>query len=82
MIVSALRQAGASVETMHMVGHGFPDLAAGYHGDNYFIEVKNPRKPKADQQLTADQQAWHDQWRGRVAIAYTIEDALRIVGAI
>lgn len=81
-IVAALRAAGATVEPLHFVGRGFPDILVGYRGQNYLIEIKDGRKPPSRRRLTPDERAWHGHWRGQVAIAESIEDALRIIGAV
>jgi hypothetical protein len=31
--------------------------------------------------LTEDERYWHQQWRGQVAVVYSVEDALRVIGA-
>lgn len=93
-IVSALRKAGASVEILAQCGKGVPDLLVGFrtverlsdgyvafHPFNVLLEVKDPSKPKSDQKLTTDQQRWHANWKGQVAVVYTPEDALRVIGA-
>lgn len=91
-IVSALRQAGESVAHTHMVGGGFTDIVSsgirkcpscGYGMvGNFLIEIKNGDLPPSRQKLTEDEQAFFDSWRGQVAIARTIEEALQIVGKI
>ena len=40
------------------------------------FEIKNP---EYDGKLTADEQEWHDMWRGQVAVVETIEDILEVV---
>ena len=79
-IVAALRAVGASVDPCHAVGAGFPDLAVGFRGANYFIEVKDGRKPPSDRKLTAAQVEWHGAWRGQVAVVTSVAEALRVVG--
>ncbi len=74
-IVAGLREAGVSVEPTHFVGRGFPDIVCGRACQTFLIEIK-PRLGE----LTPDEMDWHLAWRGQVAIARTIEDALRIVG--
>ena len=81
-IVAALRAAGATVEPLHFVGRGFPDILVGYRGRNYLIEIKDGRKPPSRRRLTPDEQAWHERWRGQVAVAESVEDALKIIGAV
>lgn len=100
-IVSALREAGASVEILAQCGKGVPDLLVGvsslpFHFSdgnrrlivatvksiNFLIEVKDPTKPKRDQKLTPDQERWHANWKGQVAVVHTVEEALRVIGAL
>jgi hypothetical protein len=79
-IVKALRQIGATVQTCHGVGKGFPDLCVGWQGATYLLEVKDPSKPKADQRLTDAQVKWHNEWRGHVAVVRTVVEALEAIG--
>lgn len=91
-IVAGLRQAGCSTLLLHQVGGGCPDIlssgirkcpSCGYGMvGNFLIEIKNGNSSPRDQRLTPDEQAFFDSWRGQVAIARTIEEALRIVGRI
>ena len=37
-IVAALRAAGATVQHLHEVGQGCPDILAGFRGRNYLID--------------------------------------------
>lgn len=79
-IVQALRNSGCSVQSLVSVGKGCPDLLVGFAGDNFLIEIKNPSKPKADQQLTEAQIIWHEHWRGTAHGVRTVEEALSVVG--
>lgn len=81
-IVKALRQVGASVQPLHIVGQGCPDLLVGYRFRNYLIEVKDGSKPPSHRRLTPDQEDWYSRWRGQKAIATDIDSALRVIGAI
>ncbi|MDQ6968710.1 MAG: hypothetical protein Q9M14_08530 [Mariprofundaceae bacterium] len=78
-IVAALRQVGATVQHLHGVGQGCPDLLIGFRSENYLIEVKT--KSKASK-LNALQERWHSDWRGSVNVARCVDDALTIIGAI
>ena len=78
-IVAGLIYLGATVQLLHAVGQGCPDILVGWKGKNYLIEIKNPEKPKSDQKLTTDQVKWHKFWRGHKAIARTFEEALQII---
>ena len=76
-IVKALRQFGASVAHTYTVGRGFPDLLIAYGGDYYLMEIKIPQA-----KLTPDEVEFHQNWIGKIHIVYSIEDALKAIGAI
>jgi hypothetical protein len=78
-VVDALRKIGASVQPLHMVGHGVPDLLVGYHGQNFLLEVKDGRKPPSHRVLTPDEQTWFDGWRGSAYIVYSGMDAVTLL---
>jgi len=78
-IVNALRELGATVEPLHAVGKGCPDLLAGYRGRNILIEVKDWQAPKADRKLNDRQIKWHSEWRGQVAVVEDVDAALAVV---
>lgn len=75
-IVAALRKAGASVEPIHDVGRGVPDLLVGYRAANLLIECKLPSEG-----LNERQQAWFDGWQGQVCVARSPGEALRSIWA-
>lgn len=79
-IVAALRAAGATVTPTHSAGEGFPDLAVGFRGQSFLIEVKDGSKPPSARKLTPDQQKWHAAWRGQKAVASTVAEALAVIG--
>ena len=74
-IVAALRAAGATVQLLHTVGRGCPDLLVGYRGINLLVEVKDGRKPASAQRLTGDQRLWHTTWRGQVNVVSSVDRA-------
>ena len=80
-IVLHLRAVGCSVQPLHMVGAGVPDLLVGYRGKNYLIEVKDGSKQKSERKLTAAQIVWHGSWSGQIHVAESPDEALKIVGA-
>jgi hypothetical protein len=81
-IVAALRSLGCSVQMLHAVGAGCPDLLVGVAGQNLLIEIKDgSRKPSA-RRLTPDQQVWHTSWGGQAAIVQSLEDAIAIVAQL
>ena len=73
-IIDALRGVGASVTSIHRVGHGIPDLLVGYRGVTYLMEVKGK-----DGKLTDDEQKWHDEWRGQVAVVRNAREAIQTI---
>lgn len=80
-IVAALRQSGCSVEHLHSVGGGVPDLLVGVQGLNLLIEVKDGSKPPSARKLTPDQVEWHGKWQGQKVIASTVVEALQSVAS-
>ena len=78
-IVSALRKAGAHVQSLAAIGKGCPDLLVSHHGRWYVLEVKDPAKPPSARALTADQAVWHISARAPVAVVLTAEDALAAI---
>lgn len=80
-IVLALRQIGATVQPLHTVGRGCPDLLVGFRGRNWLIEVKDGERPPSKRRLTDDESVWHETWRGQVATVGSIEDAINQVTA-
>jgi len=81
-IVVALRQVGASVQPIHTLGKGVPDLLIGFRGQNFLLEVKDGSKPPSQQKLTPDEKEWHKMWRGNVATVSTVEEAMAGIGAV
>lgn len=81
-IVAALRAVGASVQPLHTVGDGVPDLLVGYRGTDFLLEVKDGLAQRSDQKLRATQVDWHKGWRGRPpAVVLSVADALAAIGA-
>ena len=80
-LVADIRALGMTVQHLHSLGQGCPDILVGVgkgkgKGKNYLFEIKNP---EYDGKLTADEQGWHDSWRGQVAVVETIENILEVV---
>lgn len=78
-IVAALRKIGCSVTPTHALGKGFPDIAVGYRGSNYFFEIKDGSLSPSRRALTEDEFKWHDAWRGQVAIIESISQAIKFI---
>lgn len=70
-IVDALRAVGASVQDLHELGRGVPDLLVGWRGVNVLMEVKAQGGALNDRETR-----WHSEWRGQVAVVRSVEEAL------
>jgi len=82
-IVKALRQVGATVQSLASVGGGCPDLLVSRAGDVFLLEVKDPNNPdKRRHKLTPDEMEWHRKWQGHVTTVFTVEEALGAIGAM
>ena len=79
MVVHALRSIGASVQHLHYVGGGCPDILVGYRGVNYLMEIKDGSKPPSARKLTPKEKAWHENWRGSVHVVLSAEEAINII---
>lgn len=79
-VAKMLRRAGASVLVMSGLGDGAPDLAVGFRGANWFLEVKDGAKKPSARQLTPLEDAWHRAWRGQVAVVNNEAEALAAIG--
>lgn len=78
-IVAALRAIGCTVQPLHAVGQGCPDLLCGFRGINHILEIKDGKKPASRRKLTADQVDWHGGWKGRVVVVSSIDEAIAAV---
>lgn len=76
-IVAALRRIGCSVQTLHQVGSGVPDLLVGFRGVNLLFEVKADRG-----RLTPAESTWLDEWRGTADVIRNAEEALALIEAL
>lgn len=74
-IVKALRAAGATVQHLHKVGEGCPDILAGFRSENYILELKQPKG-----KVNKLQKEWHDNWRGHVFVVRSVDEALDAIG--
>lgn len=71
-VVKALRDLGATVQHLHAVGKGCPDIVVGFKGKNLLFEIKDGDKKK----LTPDQVIWHRDWKGQVQVITNIDDVI------
>jgi hypothetical protein len=75
-VTKALRKIGCSVQLLHSVGRGCPDMLVGYKGNNYLLEIKDGDKPESARKLTAEQTIWHYDWKGQVAVVNSAQEAI------
>ena len=78
-IVQALRDMGCSVELLHRVGKGCPDILVGLRGHNWLMEIKDGSKPYSRRKLTPDEKEWHEKWRGQKAVVKSVDEAVALV---
>ena len=79
-IVSALRSAGATVQSLAAIGNGCPDLLVGFNGQTLLMEIKDGNKSPSQRKLTEDQIIWHGRWNGgALAVVDGPEAAIRML---
>jgi hypothetical protein len=78
-IVKTFRRLGCTVQPMHEVGGGFPDLAVGVAGLTLLVEVKDGEKPPSHRRLTDPQRLWHFTWLGQKCVVTTDAEAVALV---
>lgn len=76
-LVAAFEGMGCSVEHLHRVGQGCPDVLVGVAGINLLVEIKDGKAS-----LNEEQREWHAKWRGQVCIVRTVEEAVTLVKAV
>tara|TARA_R110000868_G_scaffold140227_2_gene355577 strand:+ start:899 stop:1189 length:291 start_codon:yes stop_codon:yes gene_type:complete len=70
-VVKALRDLGATVQHLHAVGKGCPDIVVGFKDKNLLLEIKDGDKKV----LTPDQVNWHKLWKGQVNVVTSVDEA-------
>ena len=73
-IVSDLRDIGASVQHLHTIGKGCPDLLVAWKGYLWLFELKSKNG-----KLTPDEVRWIDEWPEPVFIVKTVDQAVDIL---
>lgn len=79
-IVAMLRLVGCTVQHLHTIGKGCPDILVGYQGKNYVLELKDGELPPSGRKLTDDEKRWHEDWRGEVHVVSNVREALEVIG--
>lgn len=80
-VVKAMRAAGASVQHLHSVGAGCPDLLCAVDGIAFLVEVKDGSKVPSAQKLTPDQVEWHGSWKSVVHVVNSVDAAIAVVAS-
>lgn len=76
-IVAALRDVGATVQDLHEVGKGCPDILVGYRGVNYVMEIKAKTGT-----LNEAETRWIGDWCGKSHVVRSVDEALLAIGAV
>ena len=79
-LVKAMRRLGVSVQLLHAVGQGCPDVLVGWKGRNLLLEVKDGSKVPSARKLTEAQEEWHRAWRGQVAVVSSLDEVIDVLG--
>ena len=74
-IVTALRKAGCTVQSLAAIGAGCPDVLIGTRGRNVLLEIKSKGGT-----ITGPQETFIQGWRGQVAVVYDVDSAFRACG--
>jgi Holliday junction resolvase len=75
-VTKALRAEGWTVQHLHEVGKGCPDLIVGAKEKNFLVEVKDGKKAW---KLTPDQVIWHYNWKGQIVVVTSPENAVETI---
>jgi len=75
-IVKALRGVGAKVAITSNLGNGYADLVVGFRGVMMWMEIKSKGG-----RLTQDEIDFSNEWTPYTVVVYSVEDALRAIGA-
>jgi Holliday junction resolvase len=79
-IVDALVKAGCPVIDISALGGGAPDIIVLRRDKSITLfEIKNPERRW---KLNKLQESWHLRWAGSVHVVTTVDQALRLAGAI
>jgi hypothetical protein len=82
-LVKQLRQIpGLKVAHTHTIGDGFPDIVVSFRGVNYMFEIKDPSKSPSRRKLTEDEEKFHNEWTGQIAVVETVTDVLKVINQV
>jgi hypothetical protein len=78
-VVKALRDYGADVHLLHMVGKGIPDCLVAYEGHTILMEIKDG----PDKKFTPDQLKFIAGWKGgHLYRVNSSEEAIEVLKSI
>lgn len=77
-IITALRSVGASVQPLHQVGGGCPDLLVWYHQRLFLLECKNA--DGRGLRFTPEQLKWRERFPGASIVVMDAREALEAIG--
>ena len=78
-IVECFRKLGASVAITSQLGDGFVDIVVGAHGKTCLVEIKDGSKPPSARKLTDEEQNFHNNWKGSIAVVENELDAYELM---
>ena len=78
-IVKTLREMGCAVAHTHMVGNGYPDITVSLMDRTWAVEIKDGKRFKSQQKLTFAQEVFHSNWRAKIPILTSVQDAIDFV---
>ena len=81
-IVRALRQIGASVQSLADIGDGCPDLLVSFRNRMFLMEVKDGNQPASKRRLTEAEENWIRNWQAPVLIVESVDQALKFMNSI
>ena len=68
-IIEQAKKLGISVQSLHELGKGCPDVLFGYAGINILAEIKDGNNDLNDMQID-----YHNTWNGQVCTIRNIDD--------
>ena len=68
-IIKQARSLGISVQSLHEIGKGCPDVLFGYAGINIFAEIKDGKNDLNELQVP-----YHESWNGQICTIRNIDE--------
>lgn len=77
-VIRTFRDFGFSVADTSRLGGGFPDCVIARGLKTAVVEIKDGKKVPSARKLTADEERFKNEWRGRWCLVESIDDVLAI----